>query len=254
MSGFTEAQLRAKLIIDPPNELRFRGPFVKPVVNTLKLTNPSDNYILFKIKTTAPKRYCVRPNFGFVRPHESTSVEICLQPFNFDPFEKNKHKFMVQSVVSPVDDEDPAGCFDIWKELPLENFMDAKLKCVFEIPADSDNVVGEASAAVKVVKTETSSSPPQVKSEEKIANMDSLDRSENSLTAEMMELREEISKLRKENINLKEQVIRVRSTASKPSGGEPYIPVMAEKPIPMFFIAIAIAAVIFGILFGKFLL
>lgn len=36
--------------------------------------------------------------------------------------------------------------------------------------------------------------------------------------------------------------------------GEPYTPVMAENQIPMFYIAIAIAAVIFGIIFGKFVL
>lgn len=26
---------------------------------------------------------------------------VCLQPFDFDPNEKNRHKFMVQSVVAP---------------------------------------------------------------------------------------------------------------------------------------------------------
>lgn len=29
---------------------------------------------------------------------------VCLQPFNFDPNEKNKHKFMVQSLVAPDGD------------------------------------------------------------------------------------------------------------------------------------------------------
>lgn len=26
---------------------------------------------------------------------------VCLQPFDFDPNEKNKHKFMVQSLIAP---------------------------------------------------------------------------------------------------------------------------------------------------------
>jgi hypothetical protein len=30
----------------------------------MKLTNPSEKKICFKIKTTAPKKYCVRPNSG----------------------------------------------------------------------------------------------------------------------------------------------------------------------------------------------
>jgi VAMP-associated protein involved in inositol metabolism len=30
----------------------------------MKLTNPSEKKVCFKIKTTAPKKYCVRPNSG----------------------------------------------------------------------------------------------------------------------------------------------------------------------------------------------
>lgn len=38
------------------------------------LRNPTDQPILFKIKTTAPKRYCVRPNSGLLEPHNSLEV------------------------------------------------------------------------------------------------------------------------------------------------------------------------------------
>lgn len=50
------------------------------------------------MKTTAPRRYCVRPNSGVVEAHGSVSVAVMLQPFDYDPHEKNKHKFMVQSL------------------------------------------------------------------------------------------------------------------------------------------------------------
>lgn len=40
----------------------------------LKLTNPTDKNVCFKVKTTAPKRYCVRPNSGFVEPHGVVEV------------------------------------------------------------------------------------------------------------------------------------------------------------------------------------
>jgi len=33
-------------------------------------------------------------------------IAVCLQPYDFDPSEKNKHKFMVQTVVAPDDDDD----------------------------------------------------------------------------------------------------------------------------------------------------
>lgn len=40
----------------------------------MRLHNPTDKNILFKIKTTAPKKYCVRPNCGNLDP--LTSVEV----------------------------------------------------------------------------------------------------------------------------------------------------------------------------------
>lgn len=38
------------------------------------LKNPTDKPILFKIKTTAPKRYCVRPNSGILEPNNYLEV------------------------------------------------------------------------------------------------------------------------------------------------------------------------------------
>lgn len=90
----------------------------------MSLKNPTDKKILFKIKTTAPKKYCVRPNCGAIEGKSSIEIAskylwirrrrfsifinsilccflVCLQPFVFDPNEKNKHKFMVQSLVAP---------------------------------------------------------------------------------------------------------------------------------------------------------
>lgn len=35
---------------------------------------------------------------------------VTLQPFDFDPTEKNKHKFMVQAIVAPDFDDDEEFC------------------------------------------------------------------------------------------------------------------------------------------------
>ncbi|KAG5325280.1 VAPB protein, partial [Pseudoatta argentina] len=59
------------LLIEPQNELRFRGPFTGgPVTSYIKLINPTNKKVYFKIKTTAPKRYCVRPNSGALKPKD----------------------------------------------------------------------------------------------------------------------------------------------------------------------------------------
>uniref|UniRef100_A0A3B3BZF4 MSP domain-containing protein n=1 Tax=Oryzias melastigma TaxID=30732 RepID=A0A3B3BZF4_ORYME len=75
-------------------------PFTDVVTATLKLTNPTDRNVCFKVKTTAPRRYCVRPNSGIIDAGTSINVSVMLQPFDYDPNEKSKHKFMVQSLLS----------------------------------------------------------------------------------------------------------------------------------------------------------
>ena len=56
------------------------------------------------MKTTAPKRFNVKPVTGIVQPGASTTIKVMLQPFinsdgnGFDrEFDPNKQKFMVQS-------------------------------------------------------------------------------------------------------------------------------------------------------------
>jgi vesicle-associated membrane protein-associated protein A len=50
----------------------------------MSLKNPTEKTILFKIKTTAPKKYCVRPNCGYVDPKSVVEItsELFLLPIN----------------------------------------------------------------------------------------------------------------------------------------------------------------------------
>jgi hypothetical protein len=54
--------------------LFYAGPFNVPSTTVMKLTNPSEKRVCFKIKTTAPKRYCVRPNAGLLEPGQQASI------------------------------------------------------------------------------------------------------------------------------------------------------------------------------------
>jgi len=128
------------LTIEPDTELVFRGPFKDVVTTILKLSNPSDKKVCFKVKTTAPKRYCVRPNCGLIEPNESVNVAVMLQPFDYkDENENKRHKFLVQSVIPTGDiaDIQPGDVESLWKSLPDKYpLMDSKLKCVFEMPSN----------------------------------------------------------------------------------------------------------------------
>lgn len=50
------------------------GPFSDVVTANLKLSNPTDRNVCFKVKTTAPRRYCVRPNSGIIDAGTSINV------------------------------------------------------------------------------------------------------------------------------------------------------------------------------------
>ena len=43
----------------------------------------------------------MKPNSGVIDPQAEIAVAVSLQPFDYDPQDKNKHKFMVQSMFAP---------------------------------------------------------------------------------------------------------------------------------------------------------
>ena len=71
-------------------------------------------------------------------------VLVSLQPFLFDPAEKNKHKFMVQTLFAPDGD---VNLEQLWKEIGPEQLMDSKLKCVFEMPVEQNESQEEPAKA-----------------------------------------------------------------------------------------------------------
>ncbi|WYZ41337.1 hypothetical protein EsH8_V_000232 [Colletotrichum jinshuiense] len=90
-----------------PSELSFRRPFTVEVARILKIKNPNQSPIAFKVKTTAPKQYCVRPNSGRVEPGQDVEVTVLLQAMKQEPplDTKCRDKFLVQSVAITADKE-----------------------------------------------------------------------------------------------------------------------------------------------------
>jgi hypothetical protein len=200
------SKLEQVLALDPPSELRFRGPFTDVVTSYLKLTNPTDKRVCFKVKTTAPKRYCVRPNSGIVEPKDNVSVAVMLQPFTYDPNEKNKHKFMVQTMFAP---DGEVNLETLWKDVNPDGLMDSKLKCMFELPADvpSQNNLDTSNLSnnERASKNIDALSKPSPKASNVEAELRKA-LEENKL------LRDEVNLLRIDNVQLKEEGLRLRRT------------------------------------------
>ncbi|OON16516.1 MSP domain protein [Opisthorchis viverrini] len=109
-------------------------PFTDVVTSHIQLTNLQDQSVCFKVKTTVPKRYCVRPSSGVLKPHERLNVAVMLQPFNYDPAEKAKHKFMIQSM--PMPDGDSTTLEEVWQYAHPNKIRDSKLICVLRLPGE----------------------------------------------------------------------------------------------------------------------
>ncbi|KAB8239841.1 phosphatidylinositol-binding protein scs2 [Aspergillus alliaceus] len=94
------------IILDPP-ELGFKRPFNREVCQVLHLNNDNQEPVVFKVKTTAPKHYCVRPNSGRIEPGRTVDVQVLLQAMKEEPTPdaKCKDKFLVQTVAVTRDME-----------------------------------------------------------------------------------------------------------------------------------------------------
>jgi len=246
------------LVIEPPNELTFTGPFTQAVYSYMKLKNPSDKKVCFKIKTTAPKRYCVKPNSGVVDPNTEVSIAVSLQPFEFDPNEKNKHKFMVQSMFAPEAGE--INQDTLWKDADQNELMDSKLKCVFALPQGQDQNNEEEKVGGGYDQARNTVAPTPVQSEVKAeAGSDKM----SAAVGEIKKLNDQLSQLRQENINLKEETLRLKRIAAasekaqdSPSYSSTTVTAVgpSNEVLPTTHIYAALIILVLGVMLGKFFL
>ncbi|KAG8484312.1 hypothetical protein CXB51_023919 [Gossypium anomalum] len=81
-----------------PLELKFPFELRKQISCSLQLSNKTDNHVAFKVKTTNPKKYCVRPNTGIVLPRSTCEVIVTMQAQKEAPADMQcKDKFLLQS-------------------------------------------------------------------------------------------------------------------------------------------------------------
>ncbi|XP_042409271.1 vesicle-associated protein 1-3-like isoform X4 [Zingiber officinale] len=97
-----------------PQELKFTFERKKQSSCSVQLINNSGECIAFKVKTTSPKRYCVRPNTGIILPRSACDFTVTMQTLKEAPSDfQLKDKFLVQSTVVPygTTDEDIVPSF-----------------------------------------------------------------------------------------------------------------------------------------------
>ncbi|XP_008319372.1 vesicle-associated membrane protein-associated protein B/C [Cynoglossus semilaevis] len=235
------------LLLEPQHELKFRGPFSDVVTTNLKLSNPTDRNVCFKVKTTAPRRYCVRPNSGIIDAGTSINVSVMLQPFDYDPNEKSKHKFMVQSMLAPPDMTDMEG---VWKEAKPDELMDSKLRCVFEMPLDMEKTHDMESNKMMSSSLLKSDSAMPVKS-----MSSTLDDGEvKKIMEECKRLQMEAQRLREENKQIREDDgLRMRKS-NMMSSQHAAMGIKKEEGLSIRSLALIVLLFVMGLIVGKLVL
>uniref|UniRef100_A0A804LXQ4 MSP domain-containing protein n=1 Tax=Zea mays TaxID=4577 RepID=A0A804LXQ4_MAIZE len=127
-----------------PLELQF--PFVldKQIPCPLRLANRTDRTVAFKVKTTNPRKYCVRPNNGIVPPRSLCTVVVTMQAQTVVPPDLQcKDKFMVQSVVI----SDSLSAKDITSQMFAKEggnvLQEVKLKVAYVMPPEPPSEIAE---------------------------------------------------------------------------------------------------------------
>ncbi|KAB0384886.1 hypothetical protein FD755_006803 [Muntiacus reevesi] len=221
------------------------GPFTDVVTTNLKLGNPTDRNVCFKVKTTAPRRYCVRPNSGIIDAGASINVSVMLQPFDYDPNEKSKHKFMVQSMFAPTDTSDMEA---VWKEAKPEDLMDSKLRCVFELPAENDKP--HDVEINKIIPTTASKTETPTVSKALSSSLD--DTEVKKVMEECKRLQSEVQRLREENKQFKEEDgLRMRKTVQSNSPTPASATAGKEEGLSTRLLALVVLFFIVGVIIGK---
>ncbi|XP_016507821.1 vesicle-associated protein 1-2 isoform X3 [Nicotiana tabacum] len=135
-----------ELLIIDPLDLQFPFELKKSISSSFELINKTDNHVAFKVKTTNPRKYTVRPNSGIVLPQSRSNVTVTMQPqTELPPDMQCKDKFLVQSVItnpgSTPKDINP----DMFNKSGGNHVEECKLKVVYVSPPRKPSPVPEDS-------------------------------------------------------------------------------------------------------------
>lgn len=131
------------LTISPAEDLMFvieEG--AKESTDTIVLKNTLPYSIAYKVKTTSPEKYRVRPSSGMIRAGSQVEVVITLQQGYQNTVHKDKFLIMAMEVAN----ESGENVVELWKSAQKESIMEHRLRC--SVTSSHDNSLsGRGSSA-----------------------------------------------------------------------------------------------------------
>uniref|UniRef100_A0A2P2J303 MSP domain-containing protein n=1 Tax=Rhizophora mucronata TaxID=61149 RepID=A0A2P2J303_RHIMU len=160
-----------QLISVHPDELKFIFELEKQSYCDLKVVNNTEHHVAFKVKTTSPKKYFVRPNTGVIQPWDSCVIRVTLQAQRECPLDLQcKDKFLLQSTtVAPHTDVD---------ELPPDTFNrdnggklieECKLRVVYMSPSSAQGTIEDETTLGPTQTSDANSAIQRLKGERDVA-------------------------------------------------------------------------------------
>ncbi|XP_059168078.1 motile sperm domain-containing protein 2-like isoform X2 [Physella acuta] len=124
------------LIISPADELAFQVADNGESFDIITLTNTLPTQVAFKVKTTAPEKFRVRPSSGIIRPDKTEEIYVYLVPDVRADIGKDKFLVMAMETTTGTD---PATLF---KDASRDKIMQHKLKCAPEVVRATESKKG----------------------------------------------------------------------------------------------------------------
>ncbi|KAK4486503.1 hypothetical protein RD792_009186 [Penstemon davidsonii] len=123
------------LISVHPDDLKFQFELEKQSYCDLKVTNNTEHHVAFKVKTTSPKKYFVRPNTGVMHPWDSCIIRVTLQAQReYPPDMQCKDKFLLQSTVVSQNTEVDDLPQDTFNKEGGKKLEECKLRVIYMAP------------------------------------------------------------------------------------------------------------------------
>ncbi|BFG15189.1 hypothetical protein CerSpe_014630 [Prunus speciosa] len=146
--------MTTELLDVQPRELKFTFELKKQSLCSIQLGNKSDHYVAFKIglvlnalqfgkiyaqvKTTSPKKYCVRPNAGIIKPKATCDFTVTMQAQRVAPPDLQcKDKFLILSTVIPFGTTEEEITSDMFSKDSGKYIEEKKLRVVLISPPSS---------------------------------------------------------------------------------------------------------------------
>ena len=116
------------LVMEPNEVLCFQFIPNTNVTSTIYLKNNSKSNISYKIKTTAPKAFYVRPNQGVLAPDDQKEVNVIMQ--NLPKYQGSvNYKFLVQHALTNLTpSSSTTEITKFWETISTQDITSARLR------------------------------------------------------------------------------------------------------------------------------